>query len=226
MPGNPYRRDRLRYPTARRYRIVIAPIARKRHRLIGKEHPPARNRQIHISGRQFNASHNAARAFPGNQRRAATRKGLKHDLARVGIGAHQEIGQRHREHRRMLRLNPTPFVACDAQHGVGNAHVLHGLADMRVGLHLAIRGAQTTALVRRACPFAGDDLVGLPRHAIEVKNQFERRGQTPVPVTRQPRPLVPGVEAKATPAPRAHPFQPGFPIGLPFILAMNQAEID
>ena len=76
----------------------------------------------------------------------------------------------------MLRLNPAPLVAGDAQHRIRNAHVLHGLADMCVRLHFTIRRAQPAALVLRAGPFARDDFVGLPRCAIEVKHEFEGRG--------------------------------------------------
>ena len=49
---------------------------------------------------------------------------------------------RHGEYRRMFGLNPAPLVAGDAQHGVRDTHVLHGLADMRIRLHLAIGGAK------------------------------------------------------------------------------------
>jgi transposase InsO family protein len=73
-------------------------------------------------------------------------------------------------------------ITLETEYRIRNAHVLHRLADMRVGLHLAIRRAQTTALVRRAGPFARDDLVGLPRCAIEVKHEFEGRRQATVPI--------------------------------------------
>src|SRR5690606_34335818 len=77
-----------------------------------------------------------------------------------------------------------------------------------------------------AGPFAGHDLVRLSRLAIEVEHELECGRQTPVPVAGKSGPLVPDVKAEAPPALSSHPVEPGFPIGLPLVVAVDEAEVD
>jgi len=80
--------------------------------------------------------------------------------------------------------------------------------------HRAVLRAQAALLaVDVARPPAGDDLVGLPRRAIEVEDELERRRQPAVPVTRQARSLIPGVPPEPPPALGAHPFDPACQYG-------------
>lgn len=101
------------------------------------------------------------------------------------------------------------------------------LSGVRPFPNVAVPVANTAVrVVDVAGPLAGDDLVGLASLAIEVKDKLESRRQATVPIARQSRPLVPDVEAEAAPALLAHPVEPGMPVRLPFIVPVDETEID
>lgn len=77
-----------------------------------------------------------------------------------------------------------------------------------------------------ACRLAGDDLVWFARMLVEVKDEFKCRREAAVPIARYACPLVPDVEAEAAPTLAAHPVEPALPVGQPFVVAMDQAQVD
>lgn len=66
-----------------------------------------------------------------------------------------------------------------------------------------------------------DGLARIAGSAVEVENELVQTGRAP----RQARTSIPDLPAKPPPAKAAQPFHPPIPIGLPFAVAVHEAEV-
>lgn len=116
------------------------------------------------------------------------------------------------------------LVAHDPEHDVRDTVALDSVAVAGLAMDCAV-GPTQAAAERFARVLAFDRLVRFAGLAVEVEDELVRRGEAAVPVAGQAGPLVPDIPAEASPALRAHPGNPAFPIGELFSVAMDEAKV-
>src|SRR6185312_12050308 len=101
-------------PALSRDRFEGLAFAIEFHWLVGKELAPPAERDIDIFGSELDCPGAPTSAFCGDDAGARSGEGLVDDLSLIAKGTHHEFGQRDREHRGVLGLDPARLVPCDA----------------------------------------------------------------------------------------------------------------